>query len=1175
MSHMHEELEVGGELDQALRAMVTGLGQLSERIARRAADRARQQAAAERDEARQSERELRDVNAAARDKVRQDQFERRDAERRAEMAQRDRANEERRAVLDQRNAARQAYGPWTREGAIERGNRVDASRAWERAAAWAGQDPTAADAEKMLREGIIAAHGVSPAEILRSTEPGQGNPTNVPAGQITLGEAIELAGKHAPHYYAGTEADRFGRVGRLPANAVQERFVADWQEWAGTGQLPHETLVREWARHTGSTDLLDRARFSDDAERADALERHWVDGTDQRDVGEYELHRERMAAGGLDPDDFGGRDHVTDTDRENYHRYLDTDVFMSSDPGQVARAWQDASRDVMLHPDDTVAIAARDNLAAKINTRWGMDPATYLADAVHDAQVSAADARRQVDHAAAIAAWESSAGIADETHMGPLVEYQELAGMEPAAQVELGVTGTSETARQERMYRAQRIMDEFDYGHTTARESAAAEGRSMEAVQAQWPLPIAAGLVLEHRGDAAAAAADDRYASVAQIAEASLTETATGVTADRAPNPNDGERRDAPTIGMPVAAGQHAQQVPDSPQPELETGPARETAAEGDVAAEQVAVEAQQAPVERGVAPSKASTPQERDHRAQSWRAAEAEFRAGLDPSLTPAQAGQAWRDLPTGERYERSWAAYDAPEQQSSRQAGDVASSAGPAGAANNESQQQQRATPAAAADAAPQEVSRERVLELNNAAADWFAGNLTPDSAGYEYLSGRLGQDAITSGQWRLGYVAGEWNGLTNHLKRTEGATDAEIRAAGLGRESSIGTTIDAFRNRAMAAVSDTDGSVVGFYGRDLSGDERAPKHLNTGATPAYTKGEHVFGLYEAPTGARLVRTEATFDAIAMTQATDGQLHGVAPLGTALTDTQADKLAARAQQSEGGRIWVALDNDAGGQRQLEKDYWAFASRGLDVREVGLPRGTDPSQMWQDNPDTLRAIASVPDVLPSAAMTLMDNTVDAERTGLLIGDPDARDRVDMTQQELDQTLRSDVDRHMLGQHVDSRVQELRNQESQERAEAVGYDTRERGQEQRADQANSPQERERLEDLADQDREREQQARGDAQTLRGQQQSAQLDEQRRAAQDEQPDVELPYNRAAESDLGNVSPAAARARAVSAHGFSESTQSGLDRGKAAGGKWQPKRPTPGQGQQVGRTKGMRR
>src|SRR5664280_3066790 len=100
-----------------------------------------------------------------------------------------------------------------------------------------------------------------------------------------------------------------------------------------------------------------------------------------------------------------------------------------------------------------------------------------------------------------------------------------------------------------------------------------------------------------------------------------------------------------------------------------------------------------------------------------------------------------------------------------------------------------------------------------------------------------------------------------------------------------------------------------VVGFVGRrnpaadttdttDTKADQRAPKYLNTGQTPLYRKGAHLFGLTEdtgtLDRGGLAVLVEGPLDALAVEHATAGAMAGVAPLGTTLTTTQAGQLGA-----------------------------------------------------------------------------------------------------------------------------------------------------------------------------------------------------------------------------------------------------------------------------------------
>jgi len=278
---------------------------------------------------------------------------------------------------------------------------------------------------------------------------------------------------------------------------------------------------------------------------------------------------------------------------------------------------------------------------------------------------------------------------------------------------------------------------------------------------------------------------------------------------------------------------------------------------------------------------------------------------------------------------------------------------------------------------------VSRERVLELNGRAARFYGEQLGSETKGRGYLEERLGAVVVAEGPWRLGYAPPGWTNLTDHL-RGQGATKEEIVAAGLGRLSSRGNVIDAFRDRVTVAIRAESGETVGFVGRDLFGADNAPKYLNTADTAAYTKGDHLLGLHEATPGARLVRVEGPFDAIAITAASDGRYAGVAPLGTALTETQADLLASRAE----GRGWEAQDADHAGRRATEQDFWLLQARQVDAR--ALPTGQDPAQLWREDPATLQTILAVADAAPSAGVVVIDNAVQDLAGGLRDGAADS-----------------------------------------------------------------------------------------------------------------------------------------------------------------------------------------
>ena len=294
---------------------------------------------------------------------------------------------------------------------------------------------------------------------------------------------------------------------------------------------------------------------------------------------------------------------------------------------------------------------------------------------------------------------------------------------------------------------------------------------------------------------------------------------------------------------------------------------------------------------------------------------------------------------------------------------------------------QQQERAV-ARAADAEFAPVSPERIADLNEQAAVFYQAAYRGSWA-QTYLTERLGGTDLTGEPHsRAGYAPKAWAALTDHLRR-HGATDEELLAAGLARQASTGRLIDTFRDRLMLPIHGTTRrpadetrtggpalQVVGFVGRrhpdhdavEPGTDAAAkagPKYLNTGETVLFAKGEQLYGLAEHTDrlegGATPVIVEGPLDALAVSLASPDHV-GVAPLGTALTDSQADSLIPYLRSVDGvdgvdgsdaaaGPI-VATDADLAGQMAAERDYWMLTARGADPRHLAFPPGHDPASL-------------------------------------------------------------------------------------------------------------------------------------------------------------------------------------------------------------------------------------
>ena len=237
----------------------------------------------------------------------------------------------------------------------------------------------------------------------------------------------------------------------------------------------------------------------------------------------------------------------------------------------------------------------------------------------------------------------------------------------------------------------------------------------------------------------------------------------------------------------------------------------------------------------------------------------------------------------------------------------------------------------PAGDSEAGPQ-VDRARVVDLNARAARFYTEQVE-QSWVPDYLLDRLGA-AATDARFSAGYAPAGWTTLVDHL-RADGASSEELLAAGLARRTSAGGVIDAFRDRLVIPLRE-DGDIVGFTARrNPANDDReqaGPKYVNTGRTIAYDKSSHLYGLTEAAAGgllpgARPVLVEGPLDAWAVTAATGGTHFGVAPLGTSLTDPQADQLMAYIGEGRPGVV-VATDPDAAGAAAAERAYWALTTR-------------------------------------------------------------------------------------------------------------------------------------------------------------------------------------------------------------------------------------------------------
>ena len=252
---------------------------------------------------------------------------------------------------------------------------------------------------------------------------------------------------------------------------------------------------------------------------------------------------------------------------------------------------------------------------------------------------------------------------------------------------------------------------------------------------------------------------------------------------------------------------------------------------------------------------------------------------------------------------------------------------------------------------------VTPDRIAAINELTLRFYEAAL-PDSWAAQHLRERFGVNLVGDLELRPGFAPPGWDTLVKHL-REHGVTNEEMVAANVAIYNDHGRLRDRFVNRLVVPIIHRrDGwqnfesvpfagpdVVLGFVGRrhpDLTDEDKAgPKYLNTAETALFVKGDQLYvaGTYRLAAGATPVLVEGPMDAIAVTISTDDRV-GVAPLGTSLTEEQADQLARIGRDPV-----VATDADAGGQVAAERDFWLLAQHGMDSGHALFPAGFDPAE--------------------------------------------------------------------------------------------------------------------------------------------------------------------------------------------------------------------------------------
>ncbi len=283
----------------------------------------------------------------------------------------------------------------------------------------------------------------------------------------------------------------------------------------------------------------------------------------------------------------------------------------------------------------------------------------------------------------------------------------------------------------------------------------------------------------------------------------------------------------------------------------------------------------------------------------------------------------------------------------------------------------------------AAQKAEARASLIDVTEGAQRFFAESLGSASgaAARDYLA-RRGLTAATLHAFGFGWAPDDKQALPRALPQF---SEEMLAEAGMRIVTDSGERYDRFRGRVMLPIHDARGRVIAFGGRILDKRDGVAKYLNSPDTPLFDKGRTLYNLHRAaPTvrqSGRVVVVEGYMDVVALAQA--GITEAVAPLGTALTETQLEMLWRMVDAPI-----LCFDGDAAGQRAAMRAITRALPMLAPMRSLGivrLPAGLDPDDLIRE-----RGAKAMRDLLSQPA-SLIDTLWTFERDAQPLTTPEAK----------------------------------------------------------------------------------------------------------------------------------------------------------------------------------------
>ncbi len=236
-----------------------------------------------------------------------------------------------------------------------------------------------------------------------------------------------------------------------------------------------------------------------------------------------------------------------------------------------------------------------------------------------------------------------------------------------------------------------------------------------------------------------------------------------------------------------------------------------------------------------------------------------------------------------------------------------------------------------------------RESLYLVNDFALEYYAKQLfeteTGKSIGLQYFKERgFREDTIK--EFGLGYAPSKGDAFTLAAIQ-KGYKQDMLKQLGLTSKGGR----DFFRDRVMFTLHNLTGKVVGFAGRIMGTNKKAPKYINSPETEIYHKSKFLYGAYQAKRAIRqldeCILVEGYTDVISLYQS--GIQNVVASSGTSLTVDQIGLIKRFTPN-----IKILYDGDAAGIKAALRGLDLVLEQDLNVKVVLLPTGEDPDSFMR-----------------------------------------------------------------------------------------------------------------------------------------------------------------------------------------------------------------------------------